>query len=128
VRRAGAGDGRAAKALARRLGVAPRTLRWTGRKPASGLQEAAREARYRLLARAAKTARAGAIVTAHTLDDQAETVLIRMSRGSGLGGLGPIPRESALPGDGPGIVLVRPLLEIPKARLIATLARAKVQF
>jgi len=128
LRRASASEARAVKALARRLGVAHRTLRWTGKKPASGLQEAAREARYRLLARAAKSARAGAIVTAHTLDDQAETVLMRMSRGSGLGGLGAIARESALPGDGPGIVLIRPLLEIPKARLIATLARAKVQF
>jgi tRNA(Ile)-lysidine synthase len=128
LRRASAGEARAVKALARRLGVAHRTLRWTGKRPASGLQQAAREARYRLLALAAKSARASAIVTAHTLDDQAETVLMRMSRGSGLGGLGAMARESALPGSEREIVLVRPLLEIPKARLMATLARAKIEF
>ena len=128
LRRASAGEARAVKALARRLGVAHRTLRWSGNRPASGLQQAAREARYRLLAQAAKSARAGAIVTAHNLDDQAETVLMRMSRGSGLGGLGAMARESALPGHGREIVLVRPLLDIAKARLIATLARAKIGF
>jgi tRNA(Ile)-lysidine synthase len=128
LRRASAGEARAVKALARRLGVDHRTLRWTGKRPASGLQQAAREARYRLLGQAANSARAGAIVTAHTLDDQAETVLMRMSRGSGLGGLGAMARESALPGSGGEIVLVRPLLQIPKTRLIATLARAKIGF
>jgi tRNA(Ile)-lysidine synthase len=129
LRRASAGEARAVKRLARRLGVPHRTVRWKGKKPASGLQEAARAARYRLLAAAAKSARAGAIVTAHTLDDQAETVLLRMSRGSGLGGLGAMARSSPLPVNGtPEIMLVRPLLEIPKARLVATLARAKIEF
>jgi tRNA(Ile)-lysidine synthase len=129
LRRASAGEARAVKRLARRLGVPHRTVRWEGKKPASGLQEAARTARYRLLAAAAKSARAGAVVTAHTLDDQAETVLLRMSRGSGLGGLCAMARSSPLPANGTReIMLVRPLLEIPKARLVATLARAKIEF
>ncbi len=129
LRPASAGEARAVKHLARRLGVPHRTVRWRGKKPGSGLQEAARAARYRLLAAAAKSARAGAIVTAHTLDDQAETVLLRMSRGSGLGGLCAMARESPLPANGTQeIILVRPLLEIPKARLVATLARAKIAF
>ena len=116
----------AVERLARKLGVAHRTLRWTGTKPKTGLQEAARQARYRLLADAARKAGASHILTAHTLDDQAETVLIRLSRGSGLSGLAAMARMSPLPGDGEGeITLVRPLLDIPKARLIATLRAAK---
>jgi tRNA(Ile)-lysidine synthase len=124
-----AGEARAVKRLARRLGVAHRTLRWVGGKPATGLQEAARDARYRLLAAAAKTAKADRVLTAHTRDDQAETVLIRMSRGSGLTGLSAMAHASPLPvGGGEAIILVRPLLDIPKARLIATLEQAKIDF
>jgi tRNA(Ile)-lysidine synthase len=104
-------------------------LRWSGKKPKTGLQQAARNVRYLLLGDAARKAKAAHILTAHTLDDQAETVLIRMSRGSGVTGLGAMARISQLPGDGAGrIRLIRPLLEIPKARLIATLRAAKIEF
>jgi tRNA(Ile)-lysidine synthase len=129
LRRESAAEARAVKRLARRLGVPHRTVRWAGKKPASGLQQAARAGRYRLLAQAAKAARAAAVLTAHTLDDQAETVLIRMSRGSGLAGLAAMSRVSALPVTGAhGVTLVRPLLAVPKARLIATLDRAAIGF
>ncbi|MGH6665345.1 MAG: tRNA lysidine(34) synthetase TilS [Pseudolabrys sp.] len=115
--------------LARKLGIVHRTLRWTGSKPKTGLQQAARTARYRLLAEAARKAKAAHIIAAHTRDDQAETVLIRLLRGSGVTGLAAMSRISALPGDGAGqIWLVRPLLDIPKARLIATLKAAKISF
>jgi tRNA(Ile)-lysidine synthase len=115
--------------LARKLGLAHRILRWSGRKPKTGLQEAARAARYDLLAGAARKANASHILTAHTRDDQAETVLIRMSRGSGVSGLAAMARISTLPGDGEGqIKLVRPLLDIPKVRLVATLRAAKITF
>jgi tRNA(Ile)-lysidine synthase len=115
--------------LARKLGLAHRILRWTGKKPATGLQQAARVARYRLLADAAQKAKASHILTAHTLDDQAETVLIRMSRGSGVSGLGAMARVSVLPTSGQSALqLIRPLLEIPKARLIATLRAAKIPY
>src|SRR5260221_13130490 len=126
VRLTAAAEARAVKSLARRLAVPHRTMRWEGKKPASGLQQAARHARYRLLADAARSAKASAIITAHTLDDQAETVLLRLSRGSGLTGLSAMARESPLPGN--GVVLVRPLLDIPKARLIAMLTRVKIRF
>jgi tRNA(Ile)-lysidine synthase len=115
--------------LARKLGIAHHTLRWNGAKPKTGLQQAARNVRYRLLAELAHKMKAAHILTAHTLDDQAETVLIRMSRGSGVTGLGAMTRISQLPGDEAGrIRLVRPLLDIPKARLIATLRVAKIEF
>jgi tRNA(Ile)-lysidine synthase len=117
-------EARAVKRLAGRLGVTHRTLRWAGAKPKTGLQEAARAARYRLLVAAAESAGASHILTAHTLDDQAETVLIRMARGSGLTGLGAMARETPLG----GVVLSRPLLDIPKARLIATLDAVGLSF
>ena len=129
LRRESAGEARVVKRLAETLGVAHRTVRWKGRKPATGLQQAAREARYALLAAAARRAKAPCIVTAHTLDDQAETVLIRMTRGSGLTGLGAMAYVSPVPAtDERDVVLVRPLLEIPKARLIATLTDAEIAF
>ncbi|HJS60313.1 MAG TPA: tRNA lysidine(34) synthetase TilS [Pseudolabrys sp.] len=113
--------------LARELDIAHRTSRWTGRKPKTGLQEAARLTRYRLLGRAARKAGGTHILTAHTLDDQSETVLIRMSRGSGLSGLGAMQRISVAP-QNEELTVVRPFLEIPKARLIATLNAAGILY
>jgi tRNA(Ile)-lysidine synthase len=119
----------AVKRLAARLEVAHRTMRWTGEKPVTGLQEKARAARYRLLLSAARRAGAHCVVTAHTLDDQAETVLFRLARGSGLTGIAAMARVSPLglpamrdAGDSPA--LVRPLLDVAKVRLIATLEAA----
>jgi tRNA(Ile)-lysidine synthase len=117
-------EARDVKRLADGLGVVHRTLRWTGAKPETGLPAAAREARYRLLAKAARASGATHILTAHTRDDQAETLLMRMARGSGIAGLAAMARES----ERDGVVLARPLLDVAKARLIATLARAKVDF
>jgi tRNA(Ile)-lysidine synthase len=115
--------------LARTLGISHRTVRWTGKKPSTGLQQAARAARYQLLGEAARKAGAVHILTAHTLDDQAETVLIRMSRGSGIAGLGAMQRVTSLAnGEGTALLLLRPLLDIPKARLVATLRAAEVPF
>jgi tRNA(Ile)-lysidine synthase len=128
LRAQSAAEARQVKLLATRLGIAHRTLRWRAGKQGAA-QEAAREARYRLLGRVARAMRADCVVTAHTLDDQAETVLIRMARGSGLSGLGAMAQVSPLPtGEAPRIILVRPLLDIPKTRLMATLKRAKIGF
>ncbi|HXW42127.1 MAG TPA: tRNA lysidine(34) synthetase TilS [Xanthobacteraceae bacterium] len=133
LRAEAAGEAAAVGRLARRLGVAHRIMRWRGRKPKSGLQQAAREARYRLLAQAAARAGYGHIVTAHTLDDQAETVLFRLARGSGLGGLAGMADASPLPTgaaarEAGAIIVLRPLLHVPKARLVATLKAAGIGF
>lgn len=115
------------KRLAQRLGIAHRTLRWTGAKPKTGLQEAARHARYALIAAEAKKAGARHVLTAHTLDDQAETVLLRLVRGSGPSGLQAMAQIAPCPGE-PELALARPLLPLPKARLVATLRKAGIAF
>ena len=123
-----AAEAAAVKRLARKLGVAHTTLRWREKKPKSGLQEAARVARYRLLAQAAKRAGCAHIMTAHTLDDQAETVLFRLARGSGLAGLAGMAAASLLPIGDSEIFLLRPLLHIPKSRLVETLKAADIAY
>lgn len=129
LRAQAAAEAAAVERLARRLGVTHRTLRWSGNKPKTGLQEAARNARYRLLAQAAQQAGYGHVLTAHTLDDQAETVLFRLARGSGLAGLCGMALAAPLPaGDKSALFVVRPLLRLPKARLVATLKAAGIAY
>jgi len=124
-----AAEAASVKRLARRLGVPHRTVRWRGDKPKTGLQEAARLARYRLLAETAARARYAHVLTAHTLDDQAETVLFRLARGSGLTGLAGMATASLLPIDTETqVFIVRPLLHIAKARLVATLRAAEIAY
>ena len=110
--------------LARKLKIPHRVLCWRGRKPKSGLQEAARAARYALLLSLAREIRAAAIVTAHTRDDQAETVLHRIGRGSGVTGLSGIRPRS----EREGIAILRPLLGVAKARCEATLGKENISY
>jgi tRNA(Ile)-lysidine synthase len=112
------------KRLATSLGLQHLTLRWTGAKPDRGLPAAARAARYRLLAKAARDHRASHILTAHTRDDQAETLLMRLLRGSGITGLAAMARQTPRE----GVMLARPFLDVSKGRLIATLGKAKIAF
>jgi len=102
------------------LGLPHSTLVWSGEKPAAGIQDAARQARYALLGAHARRDAPAAVVTAHTQDDQAETFLMRLARGSGLDGLAAMPARRALTEDG-AVQLLRPLLGVSKARLVATL-------
>ena len=92
-------------------------LPWRGAKPASGVQAAARTARYRLLRRWCREAGVLHLFLAHHLDDQAETFLMRLGRGSGVDGLAAM---SAIV-DKPSARLIRPLLGVAKVRLHATL-------
>jgi tRNA(Ile)-lysidine synthase len=124
LRSEAAAEARHVKRLARSLDVPHRTVRWTGAKPKTGLPAAARAARYRLLAQAARAGGATHILTAHTRDDQAETLLMRMLRGSGISGLAAMARES----ERDGVRLARPFLNVSKSQLIATLKKANVDF
>jgi tRNA(Ile)-lysidine synthase len=124
LRREAAREARDVKRLAKALDLPHRTLRWTGVKPKTGLPAAARAARYRLLAKAARAGGATHILTAHTRDDQAETLLMRMLRGSGIAGLAAMARES----EREGVLLARPLLDVSKSQLVATLNKAKIAF
>ena len=112
------------KRLAHVLELPHRTVRWLGTKPKTGLPAAARTARYRLLAQVARASGATHIVTAHTRDDQAETLLMRLLRGSGIAGLSAMARES----ERNGVLLARPFLDVSKTQLIATLEKAKIGF
>jgi len=117
-------EARDVKRLARALDLPHRTMRWTGAKPKTGLPAAARAARYRLLAQAARASGATHILTAHTRDDQAETLLLRLLRGSGIAGLAAMARQS----ERDGVLLARPFLHVSKSQLIATLKKAKLGF
>ncbi|MFC2951757.1 tRNA lysidine(34) synthetase TilS [Marinicaulis aureus] len=110
--RAGAADEAAqAKRWCEAAGLTHRTLHWEGEKPSSGVQGAARAARYALLIEAAQAHGCEALLTAHSEDDQAETVFMRLARGAGLRGLAAM-REESLIAAGPGepLRLLRPLL------------------
>jgi len=110
-----ADEAKAVAALCARLGVGHRVLQWKGAKPTSRLQERAREARYRLLVDHAKAIGADAVMTAHHADDQAETVLFRLLRGSGVAGL----RGMDLMTARDGMTVARPLIGLKKRDLIA---------
>jgi tRNA(Ile)-lysidine synthase len=92
-------------------------LRWTGVKPASGIQEAARNARYRLLAEWCRAQGCLHLLTAHHRDDQVETYLMRRRARSGSDGLAGMAQIREID----GCRLLRPLLAVPKARLAAFL-------
>jgi tRNA(Ile)-lysidine synthase len=124
LRRASAAEAQDVSVLAKRLGIDHHTLRWGGTKPKTGLPAAARAARYQLMMKLARTQGATHLLTAHTRDDQAETVLMRLSRGSGVAGLAAMARQS----ERDGLILARPFLDVPKSRLIATLAKSKIPF
>jgi len=109
--------------LARR-GMPCSILRWEGEKPVSGIQESAREARYQLLGEWCRRNGCLHLLTAHHMDDQVETHLIRKRAGSGPDGLAGMSAVRQLE----GVRLLRPLLGIPRARLAAFLVAAGQEF
>lgn len=110
--------------VAARLKLSHAVLEWQGRKPVSRIQEVARGVRYELLTSLAAQrfgpGRKTAVVTAHTLDDQSETLLMRLARGSGIDGLAAMAPQTRIH----ETWLVRPLLGVGHERLVATLVAA----
>lgn len=112
-----------AKSVAESLnahGIPAVALHHEGAIPKSDVQAAAREIRYRLLADWLSVRTGKAVLLAHHQDDQAETLLLRLGRGSGVDGLSamaPVTHRD-------GLILLRPLLGFPKARLEATAVRS----
>ena len=102
-------------------GIPHTVLKWQGSKPASNIQAAARAARYRLFGQHALEKACRHVAVAHHREDQAETFLLRLARGSGLKGLGGMAPRAPLPGCDNTITLVRPLLAYSKASLVTTL-------
>ena len=112
-------DAASVEALGRALGVPARVVRadvkaLAGRR-GLGLEEAGRKERYRALIARARRGRFDAVATGHHLDDQAETVLLHLLRGTSLEGLGGIAPRRPL---APGIELIRPLLPLTRAEVL----------
>ena len=121
-------DERFVRALARRLGLplaaGSADVGTHAAKKKLNLEEAGRELRYAFLRRAAAAAGATKIATGHTMTDQAETVLMRLLRGTGIAGLGGIAPVVA----GQPCPVVRPLLDIPGPDLRAWLEAEGIAF
>ncbi len=105
---------------ARHHGLPARGLRWEGPRPTSGIQAAARLARYRLMRDALAADGAQVLMTAHHLGDQAETVLMRLAHGSGIEGLRGMDSVAVVE----GCELFRPLLCVAPERLRQIVATA----
>ena len=110
--------------LAEERGLPHTTLLLRDHAISSNLQAEARKARYGLLADHARELGCGHIAVAHHMDDQAETLVMRLLRGSGLTGLGAM-RPSQAMGE---VTLLRPLLSVPKARLVASLKARGIEW
>ncbi|PHS12111.1 MAG: tRNA lysidine(34) synthetase TilS [Blastopirellula sp.] len=93
-------------------------VRQQSKQRGDGIEEAARNARYQFFCEQAKLTGARFVATAHTADDQVETVLQRIIRGTGVAGLSGIPRSRVLTQD---VSLIRPLLKFTRVEVIAYL-------
>ncbi len=99
--------------VASELSLPHAVLTWRGWDGSGNLQEAAREARRRLLSEWAKQEKLSAVLLGHTLDDQAETFLLRLGRGSGVDGLAAM----AVLSETDEVHWLRPLLKVSRAEL-----------
>lgn len=105
--------------------VLPHILKWEGEKPETGKLEAARYARFSLLQNYCEAHDIHTLYLAHHLDDQAETFLFRLAKGSGLDGLAGMAKEKELT---PDLTLVRPLLNYTKEKILSYCEEHNVPF
>ena len=103
-----------------RLGLDFRGLKWSEGQPETGVQEAARQARYRLIGEAMAADGVSVLLTAHHRADQVETILMRLAHGSGLDGLKGMMAFSEVE----GVRVFRPLLDVEPAALGAVVEAA----
>jgi tRNA(Ile)-lysidine synthase len=109
------------------MGVPHRILAARVERSGEGLQAAARAARYAALAEWMDGEGLGLLLTAHHRDDQAETLLMRLNRGSGVAGLAGVRAQGSVPGSGGRLRLCRPLLGWRRSELAAVAAAAGVE-
>jgi len=125
LRAESATDARAVRRWAKAAGLKSQALRWSGPHPKSDIEAVAREARYRLMGEWARKNKFAALYVAHTRDDQAETFLLRLMRGSGLDGLAAMRAIAAYPLASFGeLQVVRPLLSLEREQVRAHLKSA----
>ncbi len=127
LRPASAAEARQVAAWAKTYDLDSKVLTWKAAKPQKNIQSLAREARYRLLSEACLELGVKSLLTAHTQDDQAETFMLRLARGSGVDGLAAMRPVAELPLSDPrfkALVLVRPLLSVDRLSLQAALRSA----
>ena len=118
LRAGSAKDAKTVAAFAKRAGLKARILSWRGKKPKAGIEAAAREARYRLMGDWLTRHRIATLFVGHTQDDQAETFLLRLARGSGLDGLSAMLAHAPWPVGGfPELAVARPLLSFNRQEL-----------
>ena len=115
---------RLAKQLGHKSSLGSVEVKTLAKKTGDNLEQAARRARYEFLAKTANRNRAEIVLTAHTMDDQAETVLLNLLRGSGLDGLGGIEPVRTLVEKG-GALLARPLLSWARRGDTATFCQSR---
>ena len=112
----------------RRVGLPHKVLRADAPLGAGGIQQAARELRYRLMAGWCAARKIPALIVAHHLHDQAETLLMRLARGSGVDGLSGMARVQKLETAAGNLQILRPFLDTDPALLARVVQRAKFEW
>ena len=124
LRKESASEALATSKILTKFGIENHILTHKGKKPKANLQEAAREIRYKLLIDFCKKNKIKQLATAHHADDNAETFLLRLSRGSGVDGLSGIAANTQME----DITILRPVLSYTKTELEDFLKKKKIKW